>query len=61
MAAKDSVSISDQQDSFAFTDAELAALKSLIKARLQGEFVSAEESNKRIEEMIAAKKAAYGL
>jgi antitoxin ParD1/3/4 len=89
MSVKASVSISDQQDSFArqlvedgrfsslsavvqrgiellrqeteLHDAELAALKALLQDRSKGQFISQEEGEKRTEEMIAAKKIAYGL
>jgi antitoxin ParD1/3/4 len=42
-------------------DAELAALKALISNRQAGEFLSREESHRQIEDLIAAKKASYGL
>ncbi|WP_105424789.1 ribbon-helix-helix domain-containing protein [Neorhizobium tomejilense] len=42
-------------------DAELAALKALISERMNGEFISMEESNRRIEAMIAKKKTSLGL
>jgi antitoxin ParD1/3/4 len=42
-------------------DAELAALKGLISERMNGEFISMEESNRRIEAMIAKKKTFLGL
>lgn len=42
-------------------DAELEAMRALIAERLAGEFVSMEESRRQIEEMIAAKRASYGL
>jgi len=42
-------------------DAELAALKTLIERRAEGEFVTMEESHRRVEAMIEAKKKAYGL
>ncbi|CDZ28962.1 type II toxin-antitoxin system ParD family antitoxin [Neorhizobium galegae] len=89
MSVKASVSISDQQDSFArklvedgryaslsavvqrglelvreeteLKDAELAALKQLIDERMNGEFVTMEESDRRIGAMIAEQKKAYGL
>lgn len=89
MSVKASVSISDQQDSFArklveegryaslsavvqrglelvreeteMKEAELAALKALIEERMKGEFVTAEESHRRIEAMIEANKKFYGL
>ena len=38
-------------------DAELAALKALIYDRMNGEFLTTEESNKQIEAMVARKKA----
>lgn len=40
---------------------ELAVLKALLDRRRQGEFLSEAESRKRIDAMIAAKKAQYGL
>lgn len=89
MSVKASVSISDQQESFArklveegryaslsavvqrglelvreeteLKDAELAALRNLLARRGEGEFVTTEESHRRIEAMIAAKKATHGL
>ncbi|OHV79448.1 type II toxin-antitoxin system ParD family antitoxin [Rhizobium sp. LCM 4573] len=89
MSVKASVSISDQQESFArklveegryaslsavvqrglelvreeteLKDAELAALRNLLARRAEGEFVTMEESHRRIEATIAAKKATYGL
>lgn len=42
-------------------DAELAALKALIYDRMNGEFLTTEESNKQIEAMVARKKAKLGL
>lgn len=42
-------------------DAELAALKALIYDRMNGEFLTTEESNKQIEAMVARKKAELGL
>lgn len=42
-------------------EAELAALRALISERRAGEFLSREESHRQIEDLIAAKKAAYGL
>jgi antitoxin ParD1/3/4 len=42
-------------------DAELAALRALIAERQAGEFLDAEESHRQIEEMLAAKRAFYGL
>lgn len=44
-----------------WSDSELAALKQLIEERMRGEFVDLETSRRRIEEMIAAKSAFYGL
>jgi antitoxin ParD1/3/4 len=89
MSVKASVSISNQQDSFArklvedgryaslsavvqrglelvreeteLKDAELAALKILLDRRAERKFVTMEESHRRVEAMIAAKKKAYGL
>jgi antitoxin ParD1/3/4 len=89
MSVKASVSISDQQDSFArklveegryaslsavvqrglelvreeteMKDAELAALRALVDRRRRGKFLSEDESRQRIDAMIAAKKAQYGL
>ncbi len=89
MTVKASVSISDQQDSFArrlvedgrysslsavvqrglelvreeteIKDAELAALKALIERRMNGPFLTQDESNQQIAAMIAKKKAALGL
>ena len=89
MSVKASVSISDQQDSFArklveegrysslsavvqrglelvreeteIKDAELAALRALVDRRRRGKFLSEDESRQRIDAMIAAKKAQYGL
>lgn len=40
---------------------DVAALRSLIERRRQGPFLSEAESHERIEAMIAAKKAEYGL
>lgn len=40
---------------------DVAALRSLIERRRQGRFLSEAESHERIEAMIAAKKAEYGL
>ena len=42
-------------------DAELQALRALIDERRTGEFLSRDESDRQIDEMIAAKKASYGL
>ncbi|TDK35664.1 type II toxin-antitoxin system ParD family antitoxin [Rhizobium deserti] len=42
-------------------DAELAALKALLDRRAGGKFVTMEESHKRVEAMIKAKRKAYGL
>lgn len=42
-------------------DAELAALKRLLLDRMQGEFLTMEESHQQIEDMIAEQKKAYGL
>ena len=42
-------------------EAELAALKALISDRQAGDFLTPEESRRRVEAMIAAKKASYGL
>ncbi|KAA0689178.1 type II toxin-antitoxin system ParD family antitoxin [Neorhizobium sp. P12A] len=42
-------------------EAELAALRNLLSDRQAGEFLTIEESQSRIEEMLSAKKAAYGL
>lgn len=89
MSVKASVSISDQQDSFArrlveegryaslsavvqrglellrqeteLKDAELAALRDLLAERGQGAFISVEDGKGRTVDMIAAKKASYGL
>ncbi|MBB3457962.1 antitoxin ParD1/3/4 [Rhizobium sp. BK313] len=89
MSVKASVSISDQQDSFArklvedgrfaslsavvqrglelvreeteLKDAELAVLRALLADRRAGEFLTIKESQSRIEEMLSAKKAGYGL
>ena len=89
MSVKASVSISDQQESFArklvedgrfaslsavvqrglelvreeteLKDAELAVLRALLADRRAGEFLTIKESHSRIEEMLSAKKAAYGL
>jgi antitoxin ParD1/3/4 len=43
------------------TEAELEALRALIAERRAGEFLSLEESDRQIEELIATKKASYGL
>lgn len=89
MTVKTSVSISDQQETFArrlveegrfsslsavvqrglelvreeteLKEAELAALRALILERQAGEFLNSEESHRQIEEMLAAKRAFYGL
>ncbi|MDO6966228.1 type II toxin-antitoxin system ParD family antitoxin [Rhizobium alvei] len=89
MSVKASVSISDQQESFArklveegryaslsavvqrglelvreeteLKDAELEALKALIAERRTGEFLNGAESHQQIEDMIASKRALYGL
>ncbi|MDR6817724.1 antitoxin ParD1/3/4 [Neorhizobium sp. 2083] len=42
-------------------DAELAALKALVERRMNGPFLTAEESDRQIETMIAEQKKAYGL
>ena len=42
-------------------DAELAALRELLKERMAGEFISIEEGRADTEAMIAAKKSAHGL
>jgi antitoxin ParD1/3/4 len=41
-------------------EAELAALRSVIEERSKGPFLSAEESSRRIDALIARKKAEYG-
>lgn len=89
MSVKASVSMSDQQDSFArqlvaegkfssvsavvqrgldllrhetdLQEAEVAALRSLLEERRQGEFLSLSEGRDLTEQMIEAKKAEYGL
>ncbi|PWE55862.1 type II toxin-antitoxin system ParD family antitoxin [Metarhizobium album] len=89
MVVKTSVSISNQQESFArklvedgryaslsavvqrglelvreeteLKDAELAALKKLLLDRMNGEFLTMEESDRQIDAMIARKKAELGL
>ena len=89
MVVKTSVSISNQQDTFArklvedgrfssvsavvqhglellreqteTKDAELEALRALIAERRAGEFLSRDESDRQIDELIASKKASYGL
>ncbi|MCL6707648.1 hypothetical protein M8R20_11610 [Pseudomonas sp. R2.Fl] len=40
---------------------DLEALRALLLRRMEGPFLSEEESRVQIEEMIAAKKAQYGL
>lgn len=40
-------------------DAELAALKALLEERAKGEFISMEESDRQIDEMIARKRKQY--
>ncbi|MGF9694796.1 type II toxin-antitoxin system ParD family antitoxin [Rhizobium sp. 0TCS1.26] len=42
-------------------DEDLEALKALIEERRKGPFLSEEESNRRIEALIASKRAQYGL
>jgi antitoxin ParD1/3/4 len=42
-------------------DAELAALKALVADRMKGEFMTMEESHRRVEAMIEANRKAYGL
>ncbi len=42
-------------------DAELAVLQTLLADRRAGVFLTVKESQSRIEEMLSAKKAAYGL
>ncbi|MDO1584982.1 type II toxin-antitoxin system ParD family antitoxin [Rhizobium oryzicola] len=42
-------------------EAELAALKALLDERRKGPFLTMEESKQQIREMIARKKAEYGL
>lgn len=42
-------------------DEDLVALRALVERRRNGRFLSEEESHARIEAMIAAKKAEYGL
>jgi antitoxin ParD1/3/4 len=44
-----------------FKEAELAALKGLIEDRMKGEFMTMEESRRRIEAMIEANRKIYGL
>ena len=89
MSVKASVSISNQQESFArqlveegrfaslsavvqrglellreeteLRDADLAAFRTLMAERNQGDFVTADDGRGRTEKMIAAKKAAHGL
>ena len=41
-------------------EAELAALRELIEERSKGPFLNAEESSRRIDALIARKKAEYG-
>jgi antitoxin ParD1/3/4 len=42
-------------------EAELEALRALIAQRRAGEFLSREESDRQIEDLIARKKASHGL
>jgi antitoxin ParD1/3/4 len=42
-------------------EAELDALRALIAERRAGEFLSRDESDRQIEELIETKKASYGL
>ncbi|MBX9459146.1 MAG: type II toxin-antitoxin system ParD family antitoxin [Rhizobium sp.] len=42
-------------------DAELEALRALIAERRAGEYLSRDESDRQIDELIASKKASYGL
>lgn len=42
-------------------EAELAALKSMLTERRKGPFLDAEQSQKNLDEMIAAKRSEYGL
>ena len=42
-------------------EAELEALRALIAERRVGEFLNRDESDRQIEELIATKKASYGL
>lgn len=42
-------------------DAELDAMRALIAERRAGEFLNREQSDKEIDDLIAAKKASYGL
>ncbi|WP_409049925.1 type II toxin-antitoxin system ParD family antitoxin [Agrobacterium vitis] len=42
-------------------EAEVQALRALIDERSKGPFLSAEESSRTIQQMIAAKKSFYGL
>lgn len=42
-------------------DAELAALKALVERRMNGPFLTADESDRQIQAMIAEQKKAYGL
>ncbi len=42
-------------------DAELAALRALLKSRADSEFISLDEGRRSTEDMIAKKKAAYGV
>ncbi|WP_375210927.1 ribbon-helix-helix domain-containing protein [Hyphococcus sp.] len=42
-------------------DAELAALRALLKSRADGEFISLDEGRRSTEDMIAKKKAAHGV
>ncbi|MUO78545.1 type II toxin-antitoxin system ParD family antitoxin [Agrobacterium vitis] len=42
-------------------EAEVHALRALIDERSKGPFLSAEESSRTIQQMIAAKKSFYGL
>lgn len=43
------------------SDAELEALRGLIAERRAGEFLNRDESDRQIDELIATKKASYGL
>jgi antitoxin ParD1/3/4 len=42
-------------------DAELTALRALLDRRAEGKFVTMEESHRRVEAMIEAKRKSYGL
>ena len=56
---KSTISLTDEQHAFARAQ-EIEALRELVSHRLQGELVSADEMDARLERMFANKRRAHG-